>query len=211
MIRRKLCLLVGLGAATALLQAADPLPTATPPPGQFDNLIKNSPFGQASAPGSQPGSDGSTLEFRGVFSDGGQTYFSLYETASRKSQWVGLKENGLPYFVESYDPEKFSIQVKYRNQPLALTIKQAQIVVQAMPVAAPLPTNINAVPGAPAAAVAPASMDEAARMQQVAEEIRRRRALRSPPNLPQNQAPPATANGTPLINPPRPATPVARP
>jgi hypothetical protein len=174
--------------------------------GQFDSLIKNSPFGSAATPGGQPGSDGSGLEFRGVFVDKGEPYFSIHEAGTRSSQWVGLKESGQPYVVEGYDIDKGSIQVKYRNQVMNLALKRSQVVVQAMPMPTPATTNLSGA-GIPAIAASPASQDEATRMAQVAEEIRRRRALRAPPG----QVPMLQSNSAPAINPPRPATPTSRP
>ena len=199
-----------LGVGSVLVRAADPVPVvpaAPPAPGQFDSLIKNSPFGSAAAPGIQPGSDGSGLEFRGVFVDKGEPYFSVHEPATRSSQWVGMKESGQPYVVESYDIDKGSIQVKYRNQVMTLALKRSQVVVQAMPMPAQSGGPQFTPAGAPAIAANPASQDEATRMAQVAEEIRRRRALRAPPG----QGPQPGTNLTPAINPPRPAAPPSRP
>lgn len=164
-------------AAVALLSLSVTLArSAETTPGQFDSLINNSPFGQpAPATGAQPGKEASPLEFRGVFMDKGEYFFSLHETATRSSQWVGLNEAGQPYVVESYDSAQGSIQVKYRNQSLTLTLKRAQIIVQAAPAA------VQYQPGATPVVTNPTPTDEAVRMAQVAEEIRRRRALRAPP------------------------------
>jgi hypothetical protein len=116
-----------------------------------------------------------------------------------------LKEANQPYVVESYDSEKGSIQVKYRGQTMTLSLKLAQVIVQAPPAnAAQSPANT------PAVMTNAAPADEAGRLAQVAEEIRRRRALRSPvgpvplPNSTGNQPNPAN-------NPPRPAGPNIRP
>lgn len=169
MIRRGVYLVALLGLG---LTVARPAETAQ---GQFDNLIKSSPFGQAPAGAAQAGNGSAPLEFRGVFQEQGNYFFSVHETSNRAGQWVGLKEANQPYVVESYDSEKGSIQVKYHGQTMTLSLKQAQVIVQAPPpITAPLPTN---TPGVMTNA-APA--DEANRLAQVAEEIRRRRALRSP-------------------------------
>lgn len=218
MICRKVCLVALLGVGSVLVRAADPVPVVpaeAPAPGQFDSLITNSPFGMAAAPGVQPGSDGSGLEFRGVFVDKGEPYFSVHDSANRSSQWVGLKESGQPYVVESYDLDKGSIQVKYRNQVMNLALKRSQVVVQAMPMPAPA-GGPQFTPGVPAIAANPASQDEATRMAQVAEEIRRRRALRAPPGQgPQPNAvnirPGAMIQPNAPNNPARPFVPPARP
>jgi hypothetical protein len=120
--------------------------------------------------------------------DKGEYLFSLHETATRASQWVGLKEASQPYVVESYDSEKGSIQVKYHGQTLNLSLKLAQVIVQA-----PVPNTNPAPANTPAAFGNAPTSNEAARLAQVAEEIRRRRALRAPPvQIPQpNGATPA--------------------
>ncbi len=170
----------------------------------LDSLVKNSPFGSATSPGA-PGMESGALEFRGMIVDNGEPLFSFFETANRQSQWVKLNEAGAPYTVQSYDPDNQTVKVLYRNQPLSLTLKRAQIIVQAAP---PMVTPAPGATGpSPTAVVNPSapSADEAARLAQVAEEIRRRRALRSQGGapVPQPQIQPA-----PNI---RPATPGSAP
>ncbi|HEX2860730.1 MAG TPA: hypothetical protein VHN79_03780 [Lacunisphaera sp.] len=188
------CHLPSLGALLAV--AALIAPAAEPAKGSLDSLVKNSPFGSATAP-RNPGAESSQLEFRGMFVDQGEQYFSFHESATNTSQWVGMKETGTPYTVQSYDSATNTVKVLFRNQPFTLSLKRSQIIVQAPP---PPQANNPSGPGpAPNAVVGPpAGSDEAARLAQVAEEIRRRRALRAqggaqptvnntPPPLPQPQ------------------------
>jgi len=185
--------LLGLAALTA--------PAAEPAKGELDSLVKNSPFGSATT-ARNPGPESSQLEFRGMFVDQGEQFFSFFESATNTSQWVGLKETGTPYTVQSYDAATNTVKVLFRNQPFTLTLKRAQIIVQAPPPPAQFPvTSPPAVgPGQPGAAVgAPTPGDEAARLAQVAEEIRRRRALRAqggpqagPRPMPANVSAPST-------------------
>jgi hypothetical protein len=178
--------LLGLAALTA--------PAAEPAKGPLDSLVKNSPFGSATAV-RNPGPESSQLEFRGMFVDQGEQFFSFHESATNTSQWVGLKETGTPYTVQSYDSETNTVKVLYRNQPFTLSLKRAQVIVQAPP---PPPTQFPVTspptpgpqPGPAVGAATPA--DEAARLAQVAEEIRRRRALRAQGG-PQPQPPPANS------------------
>ena len=178
MICRKLCIVAVWGLGGDLTRAADSAVAATPGTNGFDSLIKSAPFGQSTSGGAQAANGAAPLEFRGVLMEKGAYIFSLHETATRASQWVGLKEANQPYVVESYDSEKGSIQVKYHGQTLNLSLKLAQVIVQAPPplnMPAPAPAN------GPTAVGPAASSDEASRLAQVAEEIRRRRALRAPP------------------------------
>src|SRR5664279_1291982 len=116
MIRRGVYLFALLGVGLV------PARPAEPAQGQFDSLIKSSPFGQGASGAAQAGNGTAPLEFRGVLMDKGEYFFSLHETASRSSQWVGLKEANQPYVVESYDSEKGAIQVKYHGQTLSLSL-----------------------------------------------------------------------------------------
>jgi hypothetical protein len=122
--------------------------------------------------------------------DGGETFFSLYDPTARLSMWVGLNEPGNPFTVQNYDPEKATAAVQYKGRVLNLALKQSKVAslpAQAGP--SPLPTNSS---GPQPAAVAGGSGDEASRLAAVAEEIRRRRALRaqSTQGVPTQPAPP---------------------
>jgi hypothetical protein len=208
MICRLPCLAILLGWAAVLAPAAEP---AKAP---LDSLVKNSPFGTAAAPGA--GAESSQLEFRGMFTDQGEQFFSFFDPASRTSQWVGLKETGTPYTVQGYDSATQTVKVLFRNQTFNLTLKRAQVVVQPLPPPTTFPVTSPPVvaAGQPSPAVNPPSGDEAARLAQVAEEIRRRRALRAQGGaapMPQPQ-PPAQGGPTPgpqqqPANPPVPSNP----
>jgi len=175
--------LVALLGAGVLAGAAEPAVSS------LDSLVKNSPFGTAAA--GAPGGEAAQLEFRGVMVDHGEHFFSFYDAASRTSQWVGIKEAGAPYSVQSYDSATQTVKVVYRNQPFVLTLKRAQIIVQAPP---PPGTGPAIAPGGPA--IAPAqSPDNAAQMAQVAEEIRRRRSLRAGGQPPMPAPAPANTGG----------------
>lgn len=148
------------------LEAAE---TAAP---SLDGLVKNSPFSPAAA-GTTSATAETMLEFRGVLVDRGETFFSLYDPASRASMWVGLKEPGNPFVVQSYDADKAVATVEFQGRTLTLALKQAKVAVgAAAPTVAPGAT-------APPNAAPRAQTDEASRLAAVADEIRRRRALRA--------------------------------
>ena len=60
--------LLGLGTASAV---------------DLEGLVKNSPFGGTGAPAG-PGVAPSTLEFRGMYAEGGVNYFSIYNTLTKQ-------------------------------------------------------------------------------------------------------------------------------
>lgn len=136
----------------------------------LQNLLQTSPFAPVPV-ANAPGQASTSLEFRGVFADKGEYFFSLYEAATRRSLWVGLNEPGNPFTVRAYDPASETVTAEYQGRTLPLTLKTAKILVSAP---APLPP-VAGVPGtALAQPAAPAGTPEA----QIVEEIRRRRALR---------------------------------
>ena len=163
-----------------LLGAAAAARAETP---ALDNLVANSPFG--TAPGLHGKSDAATpLEFRGVIYEGATAYFSIFEAGTRKSAWVELNEDGLNYVAKSYDAANAKLVVEFQGRTLTLALVQA-------PKSAHAPLPLAANPPPPAGGN-PAKAPPAPNPQlpaQIAEEIRRRRALRQQAATP--AAPPA--------------------
>lgn len=182
-------LLLALLAAPALAQQ-------TPAP-SLQNLLSNPPFGIATAGTGAPVA-ATPLEFRGTFVDRGQRFFSLADPSTKKAEWVTLNETGHAFLVKGYDSENETITVDFQGRSLSLKLRTAKITAMALPPpqTQPGPMPVPGQPGAPMVQPAsPASTSEAQRLAQVAEEIRRRRALR------QQAAQPGTP---PPANPPPP-------
>ena len=53
----------------------------------LEGLVKNSPFGGTGVPAGL-GVAPSTLEFRGMYAEGGVNYYSIYNTLTKQSSWV---------------------------------------------------------------------------------------------------------------------------
>ncbi len=174
--------LLGLVLAALALPAAD---TAS-----LDNLIANSPFGGVPGAGHGRGEQAAPLEFRGVLYEGATAYFSVYEASTRQSAWVGLNEAGLNYQVKSYDAANARLQVDYQGRALTLPLVQAphSAARPMLPLAA-----APAQPGNNGPAVTPPAPNPQLPAQ-IAEEIRRRRALRqqATPIPPAPPAPPSS-------------------
>ncbi len=155
-----------------------------PPARDLNALLSNSPFAPAGPARGAP-EPGAALEFRGVFMDQGELFFSLYETARHAALWVGLNEPGNPFTVRSYDTIRETVTVEYQGSTLALGLKQA-VIQSAGPAANRVatgggPGNVVPLPGGAVqahVAGAPSSADEASKLARISEEIRRRRALR---------------------------------
>jgi hypothetical protein len=154
-------------------------------PESLERLVSNSPF--APAPGAAVGNATAPLEFRGVFADQGELFFSIFDPITRSSAWVSLNEPGHAFAVRSYDENTQSISAEHKGRTLSLTLKKAPIV--AMPPDPTVPTVATGGPPIPVALTANAANDEAKRLAMLAAEIRRRRAMRQQVANPSNTAP----------------------
>lgn len=175
-------------AVLLVMLSAIPMAEAQAEPADLDGLARNSPFSGPPAPAAGNSAD-APLEFRGVLVDQGETFFSLYDPSSRTSMWVGLREPGNPFTVQSYDAAKGLVQVEYRSRTLSLALKQAKVVALVSNPAAGGPAT-----GTPATVAPSANSTEATRLAAVAEEIRRRRALRAQANQAADKPAPAKNN-----------------
>jgi hypothetical protein len=155
---RSVCSILLVGVVAGFARGAD-----------VQNLLQTSPFAPVVG-ANAPGPAAASLEFRGVFADQGEYFFSLFETATRRGAWVGLNEPGNPFTVRAYDRANETVTAEYQGRTLQLTLKTAKILVSAAP---PVPAT-NAPGPVLVQPAAPVGTPEA----QIVEEIRRRRALR---------------------------------
>jgi hypothetical protein len=130
------------------------------------------------------------IELRGVMSAPDGQYFAIYEPATQKGDWVKMGQSDASYVVRSYDEANASITVEYQGRVQTLVLKEARFDGTAMV----LPTVTQAQPGMPIPGAQPRPpmpggmpvaanvanpAEEAARLQQVANEVKRRRAARA--------------------------------
>jgi len=131
--------LLGLGTASAI---------------DLEGLVKNSPFGGTGAPAG-PGVAPSTLEFRGMYAEGGVNYYSIYNTQTKQSSWVAEGEapsTNVPVVVKGFDAANETLVIDNGGQPQQMALHQAVVIAYRGPSAAQLAAVSNAV--APQAAVA---------------------------------------------------------
>ncbi len=133
----------------------------------LQNLLSASPFSAGAAAGNGEGGT-SALEFRGVFADQGEYFFSLYETSTQRALWVGLNEAGNAFTVHAYDTTTETVTAEYQGRALTLMLLRAKITALAS-----APAHAAPAPSAAGPSV-PTQSPEA----QIVEEIRRRRSLR---------------------------------
>jgi len=114
----------------------------------LEGLAKNSPFGgtgQAAGPGAAP----STLEFRGMYAEGGVNYYSIYNTQTKQSSWVAEGEapsTNVPVVIKGYDAANETLNVDNGGQPQQMALHQAVVVTYK----GPSPAQLAAVSAAAA-------------------------------------------------------------
>lgn len=131
--------LLGLGTASAV---------------DLEGLVKNSPFGGTGVVAG-PGVAPSTLEFRGMYAEGGVSYYSIYNTLTKQSSWVAEGEapsTNVPVVVKGFDIANETLVIDNGGQPQQMALHQAVVIAYRGPSAAQLAAVSNAV--APQGAVA---------------------------------------------------------
>jgi hypothetical protein len=153
----------------------------------LQTLVDRSPFSPPAqaADGTGTAEPQGTLEFRGMVTDTEGTSYSIFDTTTNKGRWVRADDANSPVQVKGFDSANNTLEVEQNGKPVKLPLKRA--VIQAgQPVSAmvpPMPAP-NAAPANPAAANQnrPDGAGDARRLEAVAAEVRRRRALRNSAN-----------------------------
>jgi hypothetical protein len=152
---------------------------------KINGLLNNSPFGASRSNAVAGQGTGDPYEFRSVLEENGSKLFSIYDTATHRSVWVEMNDAVNGFSVKGYDAAHDTVTLEFHEKSLTLPIKRAPAVPQAMQ-PAPQPGGAGAV--ANTAGPNQISPLDQQRLQQVQEEIRRRRALRQQPAVPVNAA-----------------------
>jgi len=157
---RKLVLAVALGAAASAWAVE----------GDLNSLLRNSPFGNDSRAASDSKGD-EPLEFRGVLTESGVAYFSIFETETSRSAWVRLnEESSRDYTAKRYDWGNRQLTIEYQGRDLVLSLAADSSPAQvAAPAAAQPPARTTA---------AKSTVSDAQKLNNIAAEIKRRRTLR---------------------------------
>lgn len=114
----------------------------------LEGLAKNSPFGGTGA-ATGPGAAPSTLEFRGMYSEGGVNYYSIYNTQTKQSSWVAEGEapsTNVPVVIKGFDAVNETLTVDNGGQPQQMALHQAVVVTYK----GPSPAQLAAVSAAAA-------------------------------------------------------------
>jgi hypothetical protein len=164
-------------------------------------LTANSPFAPPPTSGADAGATpaNSPLELHGILATPDGYKFNLCDQAGHINVWIGLNATGQPFVVRSHDSAHHRVTVEYQGRELTLSLAQPKV--SALPQQAmPMP-QMGGVTTAQPGAGSPNPQDERMRLERIAEEIRRRRAMRAAAQQPQ-QFPPGAVNRVPT--PPQP-------
>ena len=119
------------------------------------------------------------LQFCGTFGDGDQKRFLIYNKTRNRSEWIKIGEEGPEgIFVDAYDREESTVVVRQGGQTLSLALQAATISAAAARPQTPVTLAGNSSDLIKTVRVNPSPTDERRRLEAVAAEVRRRRALR---------------------------------
>lgn len=146
----------------------------------LDGLVSESPFMPKQESRLAPVvTEGAMVEFRGMITTQDGVLFGLYDRTRNLGAWVRQEDAGADFKVSAYDTAKELVTVSYQGQQFTLPLSVSKIAAaapSAMPVvnaqpAGGAPVRVTAQPGG-------ARIDDQQRLESVAAEVRRRRALR---------------------------------
>lgn len=143
-----------------------------------------SPFLPPAAANSAVPTAGAPLEFRGFMETSEGQRFRLYDPAGKKGSWVKLNERdpALDVVVKQFnsEPNAETLVVEHQGRTLTLAQRVAKVVSAGAAVQNLPPPAMSNVPTAVTQSVVvnPTPADEARRLEAVASEVARRRALR---------------------------------
>lgn len=153
----------------------------------LDGLVAESPFmPKQDANNAAPvATENAAVEFRGLISTKDGVLFGLYDRTRNVGAWVKEKEKGTDFTVRSYDAAADMVTIDYQGQKYTLPLSTSRIAT-----AAPSPVAVVAKPAQAGGTTqqAVAKPADATRLESVAAEVRRRRALRQAGAAAQGQA-----------------------
>jgi hypothetical protein len=148
----------------------------------LEGLVTDSPFVLKQAETAAPAvTEGAAVEFRGVISTKEGMLFGLYDRTKNIGAWVRQEDKGADFKVSGYDAAGDLVTVEYQGQRLTLPLSSSKIAAAAP---TPLPSVNPGPPGSPGNRVVAVPQqggsraDDQRRLESVAAEVRRRRALR---------------------------------
>jgi hypothetical protein len=143
-----------------------------------------SPFLPPDAQAAPVAADDAPLQFIGFFGEGENMRYCVYDPARRRSVWLRAGDADGPIQLQSFDAENRTVNVVHQGQSLTLKLQSAKVAqgggggggtVGPLPVAG---AQAGGNPLVNTVVTNPTPADEARRLEAVAAEVRRRRAMR---------------------------------
>jgi hypothetical protein len=160
-------------------------------------LASRSPFLPPQAANAPSPTQGATLEFRGTMeTPEGGLQVRIYDPAHKVGAWLKVNERDatLDALIKQYDDAHSSVTLEHEGKLITLAQHEAKIASSGMvqPMAPPMPQAAlpNMLPAVTQSVVPnPTPQQEQARLEAVAAEVARRRALREQAQQQLNQTP----------------------
>ncbi|MBT5900867.1 MAG: hypothetical protein HOH58_02020 [Opitutaceae bacterium] len=119
------------------------------------------------------------LQFCGVFGDGDNKRFLIYNVTTNRSSWLRLNQEGPgEVSVEAFDRDQGTVNIRHGGRVLTLGMQSATISGSRAGGSAPVRLQNNSQDLVSTVKVNPTPTDERRRLEAVAAEVRRRRAAR---------------------------------
>ncbi len=142
-------------------------------------LVAASPFLPGAGMAAGVVTENAPLELRGIVGTGAARLFNIFDPSSKQSRWVRLNEPGSAFTVKSHDEATDTVSLDYAGQSLSLRLPEAKITPLAA-MAAPTNNRPRRLEGQDDPSTpAELSAEQAKRLENVAAEVARRRALRN--------------------------------
>jgi hypothetical protein len=147
-------------------------------------LATKSPFMPPQTAATNAPTVGAPLEYRGFMETGDGIQYRIFDTAAKMGAWVKLNERNadLDLIAKQYDGGQQTLTIEHKGRTLTLEERKGKVVSSgaALQPAPPPPVAPSNVPAAVTQAVVlnPTPADEQRRLEAVASEVARRRALR---------------------------------
>jgi hypothetical protein len=142
------------------------------------DLAPASPFLPANSPAAAgAAASAGPIELRGLMPTPEGYAYCIYDTAKKKSVWVGLNETGHDFVVRSSAAGSDSVKVDYQGRTMTLTLKEAKVTSAGIANSEAPPVVGRPGPGNPGLPNLNPG-DEQKRLDAVAQEVRRRRQER---------------------------------
>jgi hypothetical protein len=142
----------------------------------LDELVKDSPFLPKGADAIVTPTENAVVEFRGMITTKEGVLFGLYDRTKQTGSWVRQGDKSTDFVVNAYDAANDTLSFEYQGQKFNLTLASSRIntaAPSAPPSAPPSPAGPGIVAATPGG-----RGDDQRKLESIAAEVRRRRALR---------------------------------